>query len=370
MVNSKKYKYAFCSIFLCVLIICSISCDQKQNNSTPTAKPIVQKVVETPKPEPKVEKSKLWNDDEEFNKLLKYYVDRKNPKYNFISEFSEDYKNENAKNNKLIKERTDKIESMIGGFSDEQLKKTARAEAEKKIKRVPEIEYKKYIKSAVETYDSLVKACINRHENDYFVIGTYTSYYPIAKKALFDLRKMGICLYSKKLNSIGDGLSLSLKEHPLDPPYEGRDWYEEGKAYCYLKQFKESGHYDYSNEDAAITYIHGAILISVTLEELNEMFDAVNAKWGWKVDELFQKQNNEGGYWTRYSEMYSGGQDKYHNYSEESPEISERRRKGWVGFVRRQSIFLVAKGNPFETDIKECYLTVSGMDEKYYKKIK
>lgn len=273
-----------------------------------------------------------------------------------------------------VEKRESLIKSKVGNVSDPSLYRTLAEEAGKNI---PEINKNDYEEAAETEAQRKKQAYAEAHQDDFFLIGTYENYFPKTQKVIFNLLKGGISEDAEDFSKVNFGAAFP--NYPEN--YTPEEFDRQVKAF---DRIFGGGYYgagvdgpfvicrerykpDWDEGCADDRHCEGDLLVSVTPEQMDAVYAEVTRLMGALIEKLYAEEMNAGGCQlpsrlTDYGERTGGS---YISYAEHPPGKSNI-----ISFVRRQSIFLLGKGDPMDphhVQVREAYLAVGN---KQFAKLK
>lgn len=343
------------AIVLTILLsIVSAGCNSK-GTATKEAAPAVAAQPTQALPanarQPESPKLHLLDDDDEYKRL------RKLSPYDLVESLPE-YKDAVEKRQNLIREK-------VGNISDPALYQSLAAEASKSF---PEINKRDYDAAAKAELQRRREAYAALHKDDFFIIGTYENYFPGAQKAIFNLRKSGTTEHAKDFAEHNFGSALA--KHAVEfggEKYDLTNFKNQAGNFAGVdeyflvsedryKQDALEGCYVFQNDECA-----AALIVSISPQEMDATYSEVTNVMGAQMQKLYDEEVKAGG----SHESYAHG--KFLPYDPTSLKAVQSNIRA---YVRRQSIWLLGKGNSLDPEkviVREAYLAVR---DKQFAKLK
>ena len=387
------------SILFTACVTTFIGCKSKQvgltqesNNALSTSNTEKSAIINE---KPKESGPSFYDSDGNYNELKRSYDDfykklLKNIRYDsknffvgiFVKKYSDLYGKDMREYQTQINNIQEDVNTKLAKYSDESIRKSIEPNLKQQYKTPKIINASNivYIKDAMLNYENRLKLFIESHKNCYYILGGYEFYLPNENKCAFNLDKFfntELDLKTYKFGVHGNRVIARLVceseaggDHPhavIDRPNSysityADDYFGFNKI---SNNFKWPGSPDIPGylemnlrldptiKQSLDRFIKNIIIIdNVTPETMNSAFNQVDQIWSSKIIELSKKENMALGERARSqgaSEVYAS------NVSSSDYPVAKP-------FVRRQSIWLIAKGDPFKIEVKECYLFVSGQN--------
>ena len=287
----------------------------------------------------------MLNNDPEYDRLRKL-----NP-YNLIESLPA-YR-------EAVERRNNLIRTKVGNISDPSLYKRLAETADEDI---PKINKDNYLKAAEDEVHNQREAYAALHKNDYFIIGMYEQYSPKYGKAIFNLSKAGISEDAATFSRVNFGGSI---------PKNATEYGTEDYDISIMGNFRDN--VDFLSVNSLVSPDHykpdwlqnctkddhddcrSALLVSVSLEQMDAAYTADAQLMGTQFKKLYDEQMSDGGYRSPVGGYFVP-------YAGKSAEWLNGMINGNItSFLRRQSIWIVGKGDPMDPDnvkVREAYLVV------------
>jgi len=329
-------------------------------------------------PQPAAEPAKhtlISKDDPEFQKINKYEGGAKTLRQpetrwqQFIEQYEEFVKEFNPNYVVALKERQSRIDAKVASINDDQLRESLRAKAEQ---QEPPISSRPFVRDAVQEFNRQQQSYFNRYKDAVFVLATYDTYYPDSQVAVFNLFKFHNCGLNDKQYPFGSPYTakvfnkLYYEHHDDQFPIDGH--YKPDSLYIKAEKWDLSGRLDKATalNDAA-SY---ALVLHLTPQEMDRIYAAADQAWDSEAKRMWQEEMAIGGEWIyptggAQSVEEVANNRRYVNY--DSEQILRLARN----YVRRNAIWIVAKGDPFSLDAENCWgngwggKTPSNLQEAY-----
>lgn len=234
-----------------------------------------------------------------------------------VAEWSSKYKLAVDQREAVLKGKTE-------GISDPTLREQV---LQQTVLDLPQIDPATYIMDCKTSFDAKRESYRVAHSGDYFIVGTYSDYRPRIKHLEFDLAGPRGASYENNSYHVGE-----LYNSAITNSDDFTEACNQGKSTDTLKYSGQS--LDTTAEPA----------------QVDAIYEAVQAQLGDKINQLYQQEYETGGY-NRWDGSYVRRRDD-----------PEALRKYVTCIVRVRSIFLLAKGDPFNLDVRDAVVVVSGDD--------
>lgn len=341
-------------------------------------------------PTNKASKQTLMNNDPIFEELIKYKYSSKNE---FILKFSNEYNKKLIEYNRAIEEGNRTIEEKIKLFSNESIQKIEREKLTASINKIPPPPIFDYYSDAKENFNKRKEEYVLAHKNDFFMFATYEFYLPEKEVAIFSVKKAQI--FDEYIEAFdfakSFGMQLFRKATENEIKESEHHWSDKKDTKIYLLTSQKFENYQQFN---AIDYNVGntkrfirwerdwlhlpralsaqesldkfetklAIVVEIPIKQIDEIFSSVENIWNSKTDELINNEMKIGGEYSQNLSVRSeSGGPAWYSYTREDVQ------KYFKSFMKRNTIWLIAKGDPFNNKLSEVHLVVSGIDKSFIK---
>lgn len=387
-------------LFLGATLGMGLGCRQDKNKTAATPAIVTPQLSESQtKSIPAPPMFKIMNNDSEFDSLLRDYrklealakSEDEDSLKAFVQTYSGDYKTQQERREKERQAKIQEIEDKTKHLSD-QFRKLAQEKDLKTLETTfPDLKAKTFLVDAKAEFFKRVDSFMERYRDAYFQFATYEFCMPEHKICFFSLKKSPVFTeYSKELRSFSMPYTPNLfrfvgKSRDLgEATINNEDVYGLMGYYSTMYYNKDQknkiidhrGSYGYKNFERDWLNLPKqlnvekafspnnecklAMAVEIPFEVMSEVVSASDNVWSKKIQDLVDKQMTIG------EESMIGpvtGARLVTKYKYD--EVKEY----MTAFLRRNSIFLIARGNPFKKEISETYLIVSGVD-KYFVKFK
>jgi len=389
-------------LLLTSVLFTTTGCRRDQNQNTSIAIVPATSTTEPPeKASPPAPRRKLMNNDGEFASLIGNYrklagqEQGKDDEWvkSFVQAYSPQYTKQEEEHEKERIRKVSQIAERTKNLSD-QFRELARNKEMKSLTiSVPEPKAKDFLGEATTEFMKRVDAFMERHKDDYFQFASYEFCFPEHELCFFSLKKAGVFPeYVKELKKFSTPYTLDLyrsaKGTPADygrsmataiygimgyippdkiwdsgepnkiidimgsawQPYNNwkPDWLDLPNIITNKKTFDNGLNLNHAkNNDPKF-----AITIKLPFETMDKMLSSVDKIWTSKIQEMTDKQMEIG----QETHSFPDGTSFVRKYDLNEVKTYMTR------FIRRNSIFLIARGNPFKMELSEVHLIVSGMD--------
>jgi len=340
--------------------------DQSQNLTSPQQSPASQP---PPPPTPKIEKdfnsnnaikSGFVDSDPEYIDLLTDYESQRRISHTNHEENSEFLEKYSPAYLKAKQERTNKINDYITQKTqnmDEGLKQSLIGEIEKQAnEKYPQIKLNQFNKEASEVFAKKIDEFKNKHKENFFLIAAYDNYNSITGQCCFNLEKVrphssmeSVALRSKMpvirpIKSERELVEMNCLYSGKGPGVVEGTWLISGDSGRFKRDWLSAGNFEYG------------FVLKIPLETMNQVYNSVSSIHAASISRLIGDELSYGNY-------FCSPLNRNVTYDHNDVLLKE----SVVSFVRRNSIMLAAKGDPFEIKIKECHLIVLGCDKSFEK---
>ncbi|HKN16233.1 MAG TPA: hypothetical protein VJX47_04795 [Candidatus Sulfotelmatobacter sp.] len=245
---------------------------------------------------------------------------------------------------RALADRDALVKAKIGNISDPELRDALVEET-----KIPEVSKDDFRKLAEKKIAEERAAFLAAHKDCYFILGTYELYLPHRQMAIFNLKKQGGTEHAKDfVKSNGFGQSM---------PY--RDGYYIGVLSDYresalLMPMSLSSRYtpDWLTDEDIANY---GVLVPITPEQMDSIYVAVRAKFSAQMNGIYATEMTFGG-----NTLPDGSFWKYCE-----ARVCDALKQNIESFVRRQSIWILAQGDPMDSDnirVDKAWVVVGGPD--------
>lgn len=272
----------------------------------------------------------------------KYVLLDNDPEYKRLREMSAlDLVHQSSSYQKAVADRQSRLEAQVGQITDPALHAQMLKEAEASV---PAIDANEYYSEAQQELEQQQAAYLSTHKDSYFVVATYEQYRPKTNIAIFNLRKPGALETAERFakDNFGAPANHDANLISCDPIYGP----SLDDPFVIAEDRYQKDFLDFRDTE-------NGLLLRVPLAQMDAMFAAVRKRFSSKMDEVYQ------------SELKVGGDHPSYARGQFVPYDSEIKRnvlrKDIEHYFRRQSIWILGRGNPMDRErlkVTEAFLVV------------
>ncbi|HEY3401340.1 MAG TPA: hypothetical protein VGK03_11985 [Geothrix sp.] len=309
-----------------------------------------------------IAKNSLYDNDPEYHTLLiecqnfnmsKTFNNQFQGDIDLIAKYSPAYKS-------AIESRSFKIKNLLEVKTanlEDSMRKSIESNYKAELEsQFPLIGINNYANEARNNFQKALNDFNNKHINDFYVVGTYDGYIPTEERAMFEIEKFRPARLWRRFEK---------KYYPFAEPIADRQ--EMNRFISSIDDYDpislESGRWKKDLPPDNLS--ERTYKVKIPLEAMNNTLKAVDKRHESLINQLYQKELTFGSATYLLGRGFNDQYLKTYYYSDEKERTALMKRVR--SFVRRVSIMLLAKGDPFEMNHKECHLVVLGVDNSFYR---
>lgn len=271
---------------------------------------------------------------------LKQQLSSQNLKY--IIGLSTIYANDISSYNVELQKQKDNIDSTVNFIYDAKLRESSKVSLQARTSKIvaPNEFNPKYLVDGKKRFEMLANVLIDRCMKRYYVLGTFQQYDGNSQKAVFNLEKVNGFHFNSNLLHYGES-AVSYSRLLTNDNFNVSWLYHD---------------INFEPNNLLIFNIPITIMDTVYRTSDNNFTQVINDEAARKYDENVKNRDA--------FLMANGVKPITRNELSEGPQ-KEKVREDAIKFVRRNSIWLIAKGDPVTLNLSEVHLVVSGVDTPF-----